>query len=250
MRRLSKDFQLASRQMALIAVVQREGDQAGSLPETHVVPVGMPEDEAFASIFPSKAGGTMDFCLSCGSLEAEVFEGTMPAGESVRKMTRSLSSEPSQPMLSRIRSLFSSDRQVDEQLETLPHEEANVLVELATLIEPDGGIPDDSLTARVQRSLLAMLCFCAEEDVRRRGIFRAHVVRLIGFIEAVDHNQLSEALQNLCDRSLMLVGQEDFKWEAWEETAKKLTSGKKLKETELERLLSSAVGEDPGASKS
>lgn len=42
LRVLSETYGLASREMALVAVVKRARDSAGELPETRVVPVGMP----------------------------------------------------------------------------------------------------------------------------------------------------------------------------------------------------------------
>jgi len=48
---LSRRYGLASRAMALVAVVQREGDQPDVIPETRVVPVGMPEGVQFGSYF-------------------------------------------------------------------------------------------------------------------------------------------------------------------------------------------------------
>lgn len=48
---LSQEFGLASRTMALVAVLQRPGDEAGNVPRTHVVPVGMPQDTLFESYF-------------------------------------------------------------------------------------------------------------------------------------------------------------------------------------------------------
>lgn len=42
----SCEYGLASRVMALVAVVQREADKPGELPKTQVVPVGLPQDLA------------------------------------------------------------------------------------------------------------------------------------------------------------------------------------------------------------
>ena len=48
---LSETYGLASRMMALVAVVERPGDQPGMLPTTKVVPVGMPRDITFEAYF-------------------------------------------------------------------------------------------------------------------------------------------------------------------------------------------------------
>src|SRR5437667_1463412 len=48
---LSVKFGLASRAMSLVAVVERAGDHPGDIPQTQVVPVGMPQDMAFGAYF-------------------------------------------------------------------------------------------------------------------------------------------------------------------------------------------------------
>lgn len=48
---LSETYELASRRMALVAVVERPGDQPGVLPTTKVVPVRMPRDTNFEAYF-------------------------------------------------------------------------------------------------------------------------------------------------------------------------------------------------------
>lgn len=52
---LSRTYSLASRAMSLVAVVKRAGDQPGASPQTHVVPVGMPDDTAFDGYFGRSA---------------------------------------------------------------------------------------------------------------------------------------------------------------------------------------------------
>lgn len=51
LRELSRTYGLGSREMSLVAVVKREGDRSGQLPETRVVPVGMPQDTHFGAYF-------------------------------------------------------------------------------------------------------------------------------------------------------------------------------------------------------
>lgn len=52
---LSLEYGLASRAMALVAVVERAGDEPGVLPETKVVPVGLPFGVEFESYFAPPA---------------------------------------------------------------------------------------------------------------------------------------------------------------------------------------------------
>src|SRR5439155_12880156 len=55
---LSVTFGLASRAMSLVAVVERAGDHPGEIPQTQVVPVGMPQDMAFGAYFDSVGAAT------------------------------------------------------------------------------------------------------------------------------------------------------------------------------------------------
>lgn len=48
---LSRDYGLASREMALVAVVVRQSDEPGQLPTSTVVPVLMPQDVEYGSYF-------------------------------------------------------------------------------------------------------------------------------------------------------------------------------------------------------
>ncbi len=49
--RLSTEYGLASRRMALVSVVERAGDHPGQPPSTRVVPVGQPQDMSFSAMF-------------------------------------------------------------------------------------------------------------------------------------------------------------------------------------------------------
>ena len=48
---LSERYGIASSEMSLVAVVERADDQAGDVPKTKIVPLGMPQDTRFASYF-------------------------------------------------------------------------------------------------------------------------------------------------------------------------------------------------------
>ncbi len=54
---LSETYGLASREMSLVCVVNRVGDRPGQLPETRVVPLGMPQDTAFNAYFGAPQAG-------------------------------------------------------------------------------------------------------------------------------------------------------------------------------------------------
>ncbi len=237
--RLSEEFQLASRRMALVAVVRREGDRAGTLPTTHIVPVGIPEDVAFDSYFGTLREGYVD------RMPMVLSSPVVASGLSLDFMLGEPTSESPAPRFSRIGRLLSSSRPRHDELAEPPLEETEFLLELATLIEPDGGMAGDNLTERLQRTLLTLLCFRAEENIHRSGIFKKHVERLMNFIQDLDRDQISLTLRSRCDQSLRLLERPDFEWETWAEAAEKLADKKELTEDELKRLLASVLSTYP-----
>jgi hypothetical protein len=59
------------------------------------------------------------------------------------------------------------------------------LVDLAALLEPDGGMPGDSLEMRAARTIATVLAFVAEGHTLTAGAFRLHVTRLVGFLKSL-----------------------------------------------------------------
>lgn len=153
---LSQAYGLASRSMALVAVIERAGDRPGELPETRVVPVGMPQDTEFSSYFP----------------------GTVAAASIVPCLARAPAS------LCRMVARADGEPGADFEFEAGA---ADLLLELAAKIEPDGGMPGEDEEERVQAAILALLCFLAEGHTERRGAFRSHVARLMAFLETATH---------------------------------------------------------------
>jgi hypothetical protein len=151
---LSRTFGLASREMSLVAVVKRSGDRPGELPETRVVPVGMPQDTSFSAYF----GGFADIACSLAA--------------------------PPRARLHRV-------SHVEATLESLIDEAAVTtssktgLIDLAATLEPDGGMPGDSPEVRAGRTIVALLAFVAEGHTLNAGAFRLHVRRLVEFLKSV-----------------------------------------------------------------
>ena len=156
---LSQAYGLASREMSLVAVVKRAGDRAGELPETRVVPVGMPQDVKFGAYFGAPAGGApMAACM-------------MPA---MAPPTSAPMARKAFGMLSRVRA--SEDK--DAALSVDP------LMDLASELEPDGGMPGDSDSVRAARSVAAVLALVAAGHTLTGGAFRSHVARLVKFLKS------------------------------------------------------------------
>ena len=163
---LSKRYELASREMSLVAVFKRAGDRPGELPETRVVPVGMPQSTAFGGYF-DQLGAALEPVPMLASFLAQAPAPTMQTKRilSCRKMFR----------------LF--DRQLD-----VPQEPATAgfgLVDLAAMLDPDGGMPGDSPEVRAGRTIAAIFAFVAEGHALSTGVFRRHVARLVGFLKSL-----------------------------------------------------------------
>ena len=78
---LAEEYGLANPGMALVAVVKRKGAQKGKLPETRIIPVGMPQNTEFDSCFLASLGYGADLlagvCYSIAPL-ARVCEESLP----------------------------------------------------------------------------------------------------------------------------------------------------------------------------
>ena len=159
---VSREFGLAGREMALVAVVERAGDQTGDVPKTVVVPVGMPLDTEFSSYF-SRALPASPVMAVASLFTAGPPPAAAPPRAALprRAAFRHVASAPPPPPLDR-----------DDQL-----------LVLAAQIEPDGGMPGKDPETRIARSLAALLAFAAEGHTPTRGAFRSHAARLARFLE-------------------------------------------------------------------
>jgi len=163
---LSQEYGLASRTMALVAVVERPGDKAGNVPQTRVVPVGMPQGTPFDSYFGRSGMGVADCLVAPDAHYAMVMK---PALGAVIGSGR------------RLRAHEKSEVPTDQ-----------VLVDLAGRLEPDGGLPGRDDEERVAASLLLLLLYAAEGHSPEQGAFRQHVGRLLAFLRAFDMSRFDE----------------------------------------------------------
>jgi Ca-activated chloride channel family protein len=165
---LSREYGLASQAMALVAVVERAGDRPGEIPDTQVIPVGLPEGMEMGGLI----GGFSDF-MTCE------LAGAAPAAQRVSSLE------------GRQKKTTLLDRAVDLSAGIFhwipdkpePDEEGD-LMDLAASIEPDGGMPGDSREQRILASLLALLAFTADGSSLNSGPFRKHVKRLLDFLDS------------------------------------------------------------------
>jgi Ca-activated chloride channel family protein len=182
---LSLEYGLASRAMALVAVVERPGDEPGAPPATRVVPVGLPCGVKFESYFrPAFSGAALP--------------SSPPPAQCARAQAWELvAKEPALPMISLRRS---AKRLEDE------------LVSLAAAIEPDGGLPGATEEERLLATLLALLRFLGAGWTAGSAAFGLHVDRLVAFLEAHssvladERRQLVEAVVELARAGESLPG--------------------------------------------
>jgi hypothetical protein len=145
---LSRRYGLASRAMALVAVVERAGDHPGAPPETSVVPVGLPQDMEFEG----------------------VFQRARPAA-------------PAKQVLTDVRFRASDVALIARATACAKPTADDSLMELAAELEPDGGMPGEDETDRVLATLRALIEFAAEGHSPSHGPYRRHLARMIAFVE-------------------------------------------------------------------
>jgi Ca-activated chloride channel family protein len=159
---LSETYGLASREMSLVAVVARTGDRPGELPETRVVPLGMPQDVEF---------GLMDRCIMAASPP----EALMAAPTSSPAIPKSLK-----------RMLIEKMGKMNITPKSPPPAQSDeFLLDLAARVESDGGMPGDNPEARASATVVALLAFLSQGHTPWIGAFRSHVTRLLTFLKSM-----------------------------------------------------------------
>ena len=192
LRKLSEEYGLASREMSLVAVVQRTGDRAGELPETRVVPVGMPHATRFEAYFGAMP---LKYCVR----SQQPTSSPAGPGDVFEQMFCTFSSGPaslppsSPPLpsknrrrdrpLAKLRNPFATDAARDPASATDTESPDDLLMDAAARVEPDRGMPGKDADERASATLIALLAFLSHGHTARAGAFRSHVVRLTSFIE-------------------------------------------------------------------
>lgn len=179
---LSQTYGLASREMSLVAVVKRAGDRPGELPQTRIVPVGLPQDVKFGAYFGPPTVASSFVAYQALPSTQHPYAAPIASAESASMPRRSLG-------LGAFRSMFQKTHQrelPDElTLESIPNPTDDLLLDLASQLEPDGGMPGKNISARAARTVAAVLAFVEEGNTLASGPFRSHVARLVAFLKAV-----------------------------------------------------------------
>jgi Ca-activated chloride channel family protein len=190
---LSRTYGLASREMSLVAVVTRQGDRPGELPETRVVPVGMPQDTPFRAYFPGK--------VRIGAKRASPDSRHIFA--TVLAKTPSLHQPPFTPVVEGAASSpFAAAKDLEvgsaawpkrifaqlfgaSRTEPVSQNAESILLDLCSRMEPDGGMPGRSPEDRAGATIVALLAFLSQGHTLTAGAFRAHVTRLVAFLTSL-----------------------------------------------------------------
>ena len=230
---LSREYGLASSAMSLVAVVKRAGDVQGEIPKTRIVPVGIPSE--------------LEHFVGEGLMAAELGENRF-AGLTVRMHGRSLmksetAAEPSPAAANRASSLFSFHRRSKSAAEEVaPHEtKEDLLVALAGMMEPDGGMPGETEEVRIGNSIVALLYFMREGNTSTSGPFRIHVERLLQYLNSNRLGTLSRANSEAATRTLKGIVAGVCPAGDWHRYAERLAKAKMVDLHVFWRELSAAV---------
>jgi Ca-activated chloride channel family protein len=194
---MSLAYGLASRRVALVAVVERTGDRPNSIPKTVVVQVGMPQDTQFGAYFPPQPA--MAACYAMWAPPSPAPAMAPPPSQS-----------PAAPKkLKRMRfSLFGGRGQdagaappppagasLPEPALADAAEPEDLLLALASKLLPDGGMPGTTEAERIDNTIVALLCMVAEGHSVRLGAFRSHVERMVRFLESFGRTELQLTIE-------------------------------------------------------
>ena len=206
LRELSRTYGLASREMSLVAVVKRAGDRPGQLPETRVVPVGMPQDTHFGAYFPAQA------TTMCGASAGPLPPPRMVAMAALPEATMTMAPARSAPGSGRklfglfSRASASSAHRPAPPPPPPPTNPDDSLLALASAMDSDGGMPGKGVDARASASVVALLAFLANGHTPSSGAFRSHAARLVRFLESL--SGLDAGKRKLVDLALAAVRSE------------------------------------------
>jgi hypothetical protein len=78
----------------------------------------------------------------------------------------------------------------------------DILITLAGLLEPDGGMPGKNEELRIAHSLIALVSFVAQGSTREAGPFRVHVERLLQYLNPDRIKRLASSQADWVSRAL------------------------------------------------
>jgi hypothetical protein len=173
---LSHTYGLASRLVALVAVIKREHDASVEPPRTRVVPVVIPEGAPFYA---------KDFILHdrhvCfqATLEREDSYDNFSLAQETSSLDRPLRRQQRNEKAHISMDSYASDERPEVSL-----------IRLAARIEADGGMPGNTTEERIRKTSWALATFMFEGHKMTVGIFSPHIKRLVAFLRLQDVQHL------------------------------------------------------------
>ncbi|GBD36588.1 hypothetical protein HRbin36_01713 [bacterium HR36] len=220
--KLSQQYGLASRAMSLVAVVKRKSDVPGDLPQTVVVPVGMPEDVEFSAYFVQRmAAFQLAPLVSHRKYKYMDSERLYCLASAAPRYCRliDLGSGPASDSASEIES------------------EPDLLIELAARMESDGGLSGKTEEERWLATVIALACFLSAGQSVHFGPFRLHLQRLQRYLE----NSRLTASDPLKRRLVQQLQQGKVPPIPWQHFAKKILAGKRIRESRFWKAVRKAL---------
>ncbi len=203
--RLSTDYGLASRCMALVSIVEREGDRSGGPPSTRVLPVGQPQDTNFSAMF----GAPQQFPLARvmrKSAPATPAPMTSQAPEGATGFSSNSARSAVGGVLDAIGSLAGKLFSKDNAAVTEPiKQQEETAVDLVSRLEGDGGMPGSNPEERVLTTVTALLALLADGHTLTTGALRVHVKRMIAWLESGAIQALPANLRTVAERALIRI---------------------------------------------
>jgi Ca-activated chloride channel homolog len=184
---LSREYGLASRAMALVAVIERPGDDASKVPLTRVVPVGLAQDVTFEG-YVGAAGGSGVLAARLCCLELSDLSEDEPTAGSIRKCSDVDTGFFRQARYARIGADSPSTTwgtvlrgQSGDSGTTGPVDLDDLLISQFAQNE-NGGLPGPTDELRLVRSLAALLVLGLLGHNRQSGPFRVFFPSLVAFV--------------------------------------------------------------------
>jgi hypothetical protein len=106
------------------------------------------------------------------------------------------------PLRSLLSRGFGGSKSAAEEVPSPNRTKEDLLVALAGMMEPDGGMPGETEEVRIGNSLVALLYFLREGNTSRRGPFRIHAERLLRYLDSHRLRALSPANAEAATRAL------------------------------------------------
>jgi Ca-activated chloride channel family protein len=249
LRQLSLEYGLASSQVSLVAVVKRSGDVKDQIPSTRMVPVGMPADTEFGSMFHRMMAPAMSMSKITLGLDDAAAQGPESIGisfESARERIREIEAKALRKLRhprrsSALRAFM--DGVFDEMSKTAPVQAQtadDLLVTLSGMLEPDGGMPGKK-ELRIANSLAALLFFYEHNNTVTSGTFRMHVGKLIRFLTPERLNKLEAEQESASLRVLELIKTGRSVDGPWERFVTPIAESKGLEVSDFWTMVASAL---------